>query len=420
MAIKIAGNRVLDYDGSGGSNTNIAVGHLALTSTAGGLNNTAVGTQALYSNITGANNLAVGYQSLYNNDGNNNTAVGKSALYDLTTGTFNTILGCNTGLGITTGEKNTIIGANVTGLSSALSNTIILADGDGNQRLCIISTGNVGMGTVTPDTKLEVMGSITARAAATQDSVILAGRAGGTSGHGVTLTPTTLTAARTVTLADGNTTLTAGTMAVTGGNLAQFAATTSAQLAGVISDETGTGSLVFGTSPTITTSAVIPLVIGGTTVSSTLTLQSTSGAGAGDAIIFRTGSQTERMRILAGGNIGIRTTVPTAALSVNGNVTVTTALIVNGITLSRGAGSDTNSTVLVLYRIIRQELKTQQLVKAHYRIMAQVTTTMHLVIRHYLTIPQVLIMLDLAHLHCMQMLMGVLILRWVCIHFIKI
>ena len=160
MAIKIAGNRVLDYDGSGGSNTNIAVGHLALTSTAGGLNNTAVGTQALYSNITGANNLAVGYQSLYNNDGNNNTAVGKSALYDLTTGTFNTILGCNTGLGITTGEKNTIIGANVTGLSSALSNTIILADGDGNQRLRILSSGLVGIGTTSPAERLDVAGAV--------------------------------------------------------------------------------------------------------------------------------------------------------------------------------------------------------------------------------------------------------------------
>jgi len=41
--------------------------------------------------------------------------------------------------------------------------------------------------------------------------------------------------------------------AVTTGTLAQFAATTSAQLAGVISDETGTGALVFGTSPTLTT-----------------------------------------------------------------------------------------------------------------------------------------------------------------------
>lgn len=40
--------------------------------------------------------------------------------------------------------------------------------------------------------------------------------------------------------------------ATTTGTLAQFAATTSAQLAGVISDETGSGALVFGTNPTIT------------------------------------------------------------------------------------------------------------------------------------------------------------------------
>ena len=38
--------------------------------------------------------------------------------------------------------------------------------------------------------------------------------------------------------------------------LSQFAATTSAQLAGVISDETGSGALVFGTSPTLTTPAL--------------------------------------------------------------------------------------------------------------------------------------------------------------------
>ncbi len=41
--------------------------------------------------------------------------------------------------------------------------------------------------------------------------------------------------------------------ALTGGTLAQFAATTSAQLAGVISDETGTGKLVFATSPVLIT-----------------------------------------------------------------------------------------------------------------------------------------------------------------------
>jgi len=56
-----------------------------------------------------------------------------------------------------------------------------------------------------------------------------------------------------------------GQKASTSGTLAQFAATTSAQLAGVISDETGTGALVFATSPTLVT----PLL--GTPASVTLT-----------------------------------------------------------------------------------------------------------------------------------------------------
>ena len=57
--------------------------------------------------------------------------------------------------------------------------------------------------------------------------------------------------------AAGTTTITlpaaSGTVALTSNNLGAFAATTSAQLAGVISDETGSGALVFATSPTLTT-----------------------------------------------------------------------------------------------------------------------------------------------------------------------
>jgi hypothetical protein len=46
-------------------------------------------------------------------------------------------------------------------------------------------------------------------------------------------------------------TLSGGGNALTSNPLSQFAATTSAQLAGVISDETGSGALVFATSPTL-------------------------------------------------------------------------------------------------------------------------------------------------------------------------
>ncbi len=51
-----------------------------------------------------------------------------------------------------------------------------------------------------------------------------------------------------------------GTAAVQTDNLSVFTATTSAQLAGVISDETGSGLLVFGTSPTIVTPTIASFV----------------------------------------------------------------------------------------------------------------------------------------------------------------
>lgn len=70
----------------------------------------------------------------------------------------------------------------------------------------------------------------------------------------------TLTANNTVTLSgtDGST-LTfggGGTVAYTANNLSAFASTTSSQLAGVISDETGSGAAVFATSPTLTTPTI--------------------------------------------------------------------------------------------------------------------------------------------------------------------
>ena len=60
-------------------------------------------------------------------------------------------------------------------------------------------------------------------------------------------------------------------------------------------------------SPTLTTSLTTPLVIGGTAASSTLTLESTSGAGTTDAILFKTGSQAEAARFNTSGYLGIGT-----------------------------------------------------------------------------------------------------------------
>ena len=61
-------------------------------------------------------------------------------------------------------------------------------------------------------------------------------------------------------------------VALTTNPLSQFAATTSSQLLGVISDETGTGSLVFASSPTLVTPALgTPSALVGTNITGTAT-----------------------------------------------------------------------------------------------------------------------------------------------------
>jgi len=65
---------------------------------------------------------------------------------------------------------------------------------------------------------------------------------------------------------------------LTANPLSQFAATTSAQLAGVISDETGSGSLVFGTSPTIVTPSINAINTAAVSTSGTIYNSLTTGS----------------------------------------------------------------------------------------------------------------------------------------------
>lgn len=133
---------------------NTASGLSSLISNTIGSYNTAYGTYALAGNTTGNSNTAIGYASLQANvAGDYNTALGLNAGFDIDTATgtgANTLIGHNTGRGIVTGVNNTILGANVTGLSSTLSNNIIIADGAGNRRINVDGSGNVGIGTTTP------------------------------------------------------------------------------------------------------------------------------------------------------------------------------------------------------------------------------------------------------------------------------
>ena len=97
-----------------------------------------------------------------------------------------------------------------------------------------------------------------------------------------------------------------------------------------VTTSTGTGSTVLSTTPTFTTNITAPLVIGGTAVSSTINIRSTSGVGTSDAILFSTGSQVERMRITAAGLVGIGNATPTNTLDVTGTARVTSTLTLPG------------------------------------------------------------------------------------------
>ena len=109
----------------------------------------------------------------------------------------------------------------------------------------------------------------------------------------------TLTASNTLTFtgADASSIAfgTGGTVLYTGNNLSVFAATTSAQLAGVLSDETGSGAAVYGTSPTLVTPVLGVATATSVAASGALTSSSpTAGigytTGAGGTVVQGSGS----------------------------------------------------------------------------------------------------------------------------------
>lgn len=137
------------------------------------------------------------------------------------------------------------------------------------------------------------------------------GFSGATSGTAIITAPA---AAGSPTLTLGTLT---GTFAVSANDLSFFAATTSAQLAGVISNETGSGLLVFGTTPTFSTSIVAdtsPFTwICGSSATQDCRINITSGAGAG----------SEKLTILGRSNgastlVDVRSTATGAYFRVGG------------------------------------------------------------------------------------------------------
>jgi len=134
----------------------------------------------------------------------------------------------------------------------------------------------------------------------------------------------TLTASNTLTFTGTDTSSvafgTGGTVVYTSNKLSVHAATTSSELAGVISDETGSGVLVFGTSPAITTSLTTPSA-SFDLINTTATTVNFAGAATTLSIGAATGTATiNNANVIITGNLtvnGTTTTVNSTTLTVD-------------------------------------------------------------------------------------------------------
>ena len=132
----------------------------------------------------------------------------------------------------------------------------------------------------------------------------------------------TLTASNTLTLTGTDASSvafgTGGTVAYTANKLSAFAATTSSELLGVISDETGSGALVFGTSPAITTSLTTPSA-SFDLINTTATTVNFAKAATTLSIGASTGTTTINNALTVAGNLtvsGTTTTVDSTTVSI--------------------------------------------------------------------------------------------------------
>jgi len=177
---------------------NVAIGNNALYSNQSSFYNTAIGTFALknFASSVQGNNTAVGHSALAGQSGSNfskNTAVGAFSLTPVTTGTENTAIGNSSGFSLTTGSYNIFLGASAginsptTGNNNILigykidtpaSNTsnflsignLIFASGGFGQGTSV-GTGNVGIGTPNPTSRLTVISPTTKGAIGIGDGI---------------------------------------------------------------------------------------------------------------------------------------------------------------------------------------------------------------------------------------------------------
>jgi len=285
--------------------TNVAIGKSALYSNTTGSGNTGIGEGTLSTNTTGSNNAAFGANALKDlnilNGTGANTAIGYNTGRGIVTGTNNTILGAGV-QGLDAALTNNIIlssgdgvikarhngtdwnftgKVNATQFVGALTGNAATVTTNANLTGEVTSLGNVTTiaaspaltGTPTAPTPTltdnsnqiattafvksinNTNSNLTGPITSSGNTTAVASQTGTGSKFVMDTAPTLVNPVlgiATATSVNGTTIPSSKTLVVTTDKLNVLAATTSSELAAVISDETGTGTMVLSVSPALT------------------------------------------------------------------------------------------------------------------------------------------------------------------------
>jgi hypothetical protein len=135
----------------------------------------------------------------------NNAFTGANTFFNGTGQTFGTATSSQDGL-ILAGRAGGSSSYRITLQPTTLASSTTLSLPNVTDTVATIGTAQ----TFTAAQTFRAASAIRSEAASTQDAIVIAGRAGGTSSYAVTLTPATLSASRTATLPDGGTNYTLG------------------------------------------------------------------------------------------------------------------------------------------------------------------------------------------------------------------
>lgn len=202
--------QLLIGNGSGFSLATLTQGSgITITNSSGGITIAATGgggTGDVVGPASSTDNAIVRFDGLTGKLIQNSAATIADTTGDITAGKYN-------GLTVST-STGTLTVANGSSLITSGANSITLTS-TGATNVTLPTTGTLAvLGTAQTFTAAQTFraaSAIRSEAASTQDAVVLAGRAGGTSSYAVTLTPTTLTASQTLTLPNAT-----GTLSTTG------------------------------------------------------------------------------------------------------------------------------------------------------------------------------------------------------------